>query len=101
MLARLGLREYQDFKRVVINRGIYTIVGTTIVRWYSNRFAKMESRRAPRNWANLETNILVSNLHPKPPATRKASSNCPLLFHLPTDSISGWSASQRTHPGER
>jgi hypothetical protein len=89
MLAPLGLREYQDFKRVVINRGIYTIIGTTIVRWYSNRFAKMESRPAPKNWANLETNILVSNPHPKPPATRKASLNCPLQFRLPTDSISG------------
>ena len=30
MLAPLGLREYQDFKRVVIKRGIYTIIGTTL-----------------------------------------------------------------------
>ncbi len=30
MLAPLGLREYQDFKRVVIIRGIYTIIGTTL-----------------------------------------------------------------------
>jgi hypothetical protein len=34
------------------------------------------------------TNILVSNLHPKPPATGKVSLNCPLQFRLPTDSIS-------------
>ncbi len=31
MLAPLGLREYQDFKRVVIKRGIYTIFVTTVV----------------------------------------------------------------------
>jgi hypothetical protein len=30
MLISLGLREYQDFKRVVIKRGIYTIFGTTL-----------------------------------------------------------------------
>ena len=30
MLAPLGLREYQDFKRVVMKRGIYTIIVTML-----------------------------------------------------------------------
>lgn len=30
MLAPLGLRGYQDFKRVVMKRGIYTIIVTML-----------------------------------------------------------------------